>query len=165
MPNLKSDAQIETMSSGNAGMYLQTSAVQNALLRGAAGKFELRAAAMPAFAGKRVHPTNSGSALVIMTKDPARQRAAWALMKHLTSDYGYTIITSRIGYLPQVVRLHRDAQRRIGLDPYGRLGPVVTDLKAGDAGKPTVGRFGHRTGQPPDLMRVGRLWASPQGEC
>ena len=122
MPNLKSDAQIETMSTGNAGMYLQTSAVQNALLRGAASRFELRAAAMPAFAGKPVRPTNSGSALVIMTKDPARQRAAWALMKHLTSDYGYTIITSKIGYLPLRPSAIESEQH---LAPWIRANPIV----------------------------------------
>lgn len=100
MPNVPVTSAIEQMGSGNAGMYLQTSAVQAALLRGADGVFELRAAAMPAFGDKPVRPTNSGSALVIMTQDPAKQRAAWALMQHLTSDYGYTIITSKIGYLP-----------------------------------------------------------------
>jgi multiple sugar transport system substrate-binding protein len=100
MPNMPVGNAIEAMGSGNAGMYLQTSAVQNGLLRGAKGKFELRAAAMPSFGDKPAKPTNSGSALVIMTRDPQKQRAAWELMKHLTSDYGYTIITSKIGYLP-----------------------------------------------------------------
>jgi multiple sugar transport system substrate-binding protein len=100
MPNIPVNNAIETMGSGNAGMYLQTSAVQNALLRGAKDKFELRGAAMPSFGAKPARPTNSGSALVIMTRDPVKQRAAWELMKHMTSDYAYTVITSKIGYLP-----------------------------------------------------------------
>ncbi|MFN6978547.1 MAG: ABC transporter substrate-binding protein [Gemmobacter sp.] len=100
MPNLPVAGAIEAMSSGKAGMYLQTSAVQGALMRGAKGNFDLRAAPMPTFADKPATPTNSGSALVIMARDPARQRAAWELMKHLTSDYGYTVITSKIGYVP-----------------------------------------------------------------
>lgn len=122
MPNQQSPANIETMASGNAGMFLNTSAVQNALLRGAKGRFELRAAAMPAFAGKPVRPTNSGSALVIMTRDPVKQRAAWELMKHLTSDYGYTVITSKIGYLP----LRPNAiESEAYLAPWIRQNPVV----------------------------------------
>jgi multiple sugar transport system substrate-binding protein len=122
MPNLPSASAIETMASGNAGIYLQTSAVQGALLRGAKDKFDLRAAAMPAFAGKPVKPTNSGSALVIMTRDPAKQRAAWELMKHLTSDYGYTIITSKIGYLPLRPKAIESEEF---LAPWIRANPVV----------------------------------------
>ena len=100
MPNNSSADNIEAMSTGNAGMFLNTSAIQAALIRGAEGKFDLRSAPMPTFRDKPAAPTNSGSALMIMTQDPVKQRAAWELMKHLTSDYGYTIITSKIGYVP-----------------------------------------------------------------
>lgn len=122
MPNIPSSSAIETMASGNAGMYLQTSAVQGALLRGAAGNFDLRAAPMPTFGDRPATPTNSGSALVIMTDDPLRQRAAWELMQHLTSDYGYTIITSRIGYVP--LRENAVTSEEY-LAPFLRENPVV----------------------------------------
>ncbi|MCC6001359.1 MAG: extracellular solute-binding protein [Pararhodobacter sp.] len=122
MPNLPSSSAIEAMASGNAGMYLQTSAVQGALLRGAEGNFELRAASMPTFGDLPATPTNSGSALVIMTSDPVRQRAAWELMQHLTSDYGYTVITSQIGYVP----LRENAVTSEDyLAPFLRANPVV----------------------------------------
>ena len=91
---------IETMASGQTGMFLTTSVVQAAILRAVGGKWELRAAPMPAFGDRQAVPTNSGSALVILTQDPVRQRAAWELMQHLTSDYAYTVITRDIGYLP-----------------------------------------------------------------
>ena len=100
LPNIPVSGAIEAMSAGKAGMYLQTSAVQGALLRGARGNFDLRAAPMPTFGDKPATPTNSGSALMIMARDPAKQRAAWKLMEHLTSDYAYTVITSKIGYVP-----------------------------------------------------------------
>ena len=70
------------------------------LAGGAKDKYELRASTMPRFGDKPVRPNNSGSALVIFSGDPMRQRAAWELMKFLTSKRGYTIITSEIGYLP-----------------------------------------------------------------
>jgi len=85
---------------GKTAMYLQTSAVQSALLTASAGKFEIRTAMMPGFDDKPTRPTNSGSALFILANDPAKQRAAWELMKYLTSEHGYTIIQSKIGYLP-----------------------------------------------------------------
>ncbi|KKB12298.1 glycerol-3-phosphate ABC transporter substrate-binding protein [Devosia geojensis] len=93
-------AAMEGMAAGNFGMYLQTSAVQGVLVAGAENNFELRASTMPSFGDKPVRPNNSGSALTIHTTDPLKQRAAWELMKFLTSEHGYTIITSEIGYLP-----------------------------------------------------------------
>lgn len=93
-------AALEGMSSGNIGMYLQTSAIQGMLVSGAEGNFDLRATTMPSFGDKPVRPNNSGSALVILAQDPLKQRAAWELMKFLTSEEGYTVITSEIGYLP-----------------------------------------------------------------
>lgn len=91
---------VDAMSSGSLGMYLQTSALQSGLVKGAEGNFELRSAAMPRFGDKPTRPNNSGSALTIHTTDPLKQRAAWELMMFLTSDHGYTVITSEIGYLP-----------------------------------------------------------------
>lgn len=98
--NLSISAQMEGMAAGNTAMYLQTSAIQGYLVKGATDNFELRAAAMPAFGDKPVKPSNSGSALSLHATDPVKQRAAWNFMKFLTSKRGYTIITSEIGYLP-----------------------------------------------------------------
>lgn len=98
--NLEIDAAMEGMAAGNIGMYLQTSAIQGFLVRGAQGKFDLRASTMPRFGEKPQRPNNSGSALVILSRDPLKRRAAWELMKFMTSKEAYTVITSEIGYLP-----------------------------------------------------------------
>jgi len=90
----------EAMAAGRLGMFLYTSAIQNSLSSTAAGNWELRVAAMPSFGDKPTAPTNSGSALFTFSKDPVKQRASYELMKFLTSKFGYTIITSKIGYLP-----------------------------------------------------------------
>ena len=100
LENLDVNTAMEKMAAGEMGMYLQTSAVQGFIAGGAKDKYELRASTMPRFGDKPVRPNNSGSALVIFSGDPMRQRAAWELMKFLTSKRGYTIITSEIGYLP-----------------------------------------------------------------
>lgn len=96
--------------SGNLGMILTTSVYQRAFLNAAKDKFELRAAKMPGFGDKPAQPTNSGSALFILAKDPAKQRAAWELVKHMTSKRGYTVITSKIGYLPLRLDIVDDPQ-------------------------------------------------------
>jgi len=98
--NIDFNGALENMAAGNLAMYLQTSALQGALVAGAKDKYELRASTMPSFGDKPTRPNNSGSALTIHTKDPVKQRAAWELMKFLTSEHGYTVITSEIGYLP-----------------------------------------------------------------
>lgn len=98
--NLDITAAMEAMASGNVGMYLQTSAIQGFLVKGSQGKFDLRASTMPRFGDKPQRPNNSGSALVILSRDPLKQRAAWELMKFMTSKEAYTVITSEIGYLP-----------------------------------------------------------------
>jgi len=98
--NIRDAESGDAFMSGNLGMILITSVYQRAFLAAAQDKFEVRAAMMPTFGDKPAKPTNSGSALFIMSKDPAKQRAAWELMKFMTSRRGYTVITSKIGYLP-----------------------------------------------------------------
>lgn len=99
-PNISgADAQ-DAFLRGNLGMLLTSAALQNAILKASAGKYEARAAAMPGFGTTPAVPTNSGSALFILTDDPAKQRAAWELIKFLTSAKSETTITSNIGYVP-----------------------------------------------------------------
>jgi multiple sugar transport system substrate-binding protein len=86
--------------SGSMGMLLETSATQSMFLGESQGKWDLRAAREPAFGSLPVMPTNSGSALFVLSHDPLKERAAWELIQFLTSARGYTIITSKIGYLP-----------------------------------------------------------------
>jgi multiple sugar transport system substrate-binding protein len=108
--NIDFNGALEGMAAGKLAMYLQTSALQGALVAGAKDKYDLRATTMPRFGDKPTRPNNSGSALVIFTADPLKQRAAWELMKFLTSKHGYTVITSEIGYLPLRTDIVNDPQ-------------------------------------------------------
>ena len=99
---------MDAFRSGRLAMLLTTSAYQANLMKASQGKFDLRSAKMPAFPGQPAVPTNSGSGLFIMAKDPLKQRAAWELMKFLTSKQGYTEITTRIGYLPLRLDIVKD---------------------------------------------------------
>lgn len=105
---------VEAMSAGTLGLYLQTSALQGSLVAGATDNYELRSSTMPSFGDKPTRPNNSGSALTIHTTDPVKQRAAWELMKFLTSEHGYTVITSEIGYLPLRPAIVTDAKYLAG---------------------------------------------------
>ncbi|MCT1400221.1 ABC transporter substrate-binding protein [Paenibacillus sp. p3-SID867] len=92
---------IEAFSQGKVGMLLFTSALQSSLLAAAeGGGWELKAGKMPSFGDRETTPVNSGSALFILSDDKEKQQAAWEFLKFATSERGYTIITSEIGYLP-----------------------------------------------------------------
>ncbi|MCX4094083.1 ABC transporter substrate-binding protein [Nocardia sp. alder85J] len=102
LANLDSSSQYEQFARGGSLAFeLQTSALQGTFMSGAkAGNWTLKDAPMPAFTGKPAIPTNSGSALFLFAKDPAKQRAAWEFMKFMTSPHAYEQITTKIGYLP-----------------------------------------------------------------
>ena len=86
---------------GNQGMLVVTAALESGLIAAAeSAGFELRAAALPSFGDKPAVPTNSGSGLCIMSQDEEKAKAAWEFIKFVTSAEGYTIITSKMGYLP-----------------------------------------------------------------
>ncbi|MDP5227609.1 MULTISPECIES: ABC transporter substrate-binding protein [Arthrobacter] len=99
--NADINAQYEGVIKGDTAMVVTSSALQGMLMQASkkAG-WQLKDAAMPGFAGKQAVPTNSGSALFILSSDPAKQRAAWEFIKWMTSDKAYTEISSKIGYLP-----------------------------------------------------------------
>jgi len=92
---------IEAFTQGKVGMLLFTSALQSSFIAASeAGGWELKAAKMPSFDDKPTAPVNSGSALFILSDDEVKQQAAYEFLKFATSERGYTIITSELGYLP-----------------------------------------------------------------
>ncbi|KJE24300.1 carbohydrate ABC transporter substrate-binding protein, CUT1 family [Frankia torreyi] len=123
MPNLDQQQAFKAFSSGQLGMILETSAVQGLFMAGAkANNWELGASQEPSFGSKPVVPTNSGSGLAVFSKDPAKQRAAWELIKFLTSDHAYTQISSKIGYLPLRTGLIDDPN---GLQAWAKANPLI----------------------------------------
>ena len=101
----------EAFMAGNQGMFVTTAALESRLIAAAdAAGFELRAAAFPAFDGREAVPVNSGSGLCIMSQDEEKAKAAWEFIKYVTSEEGYTIITSEMGYLPLRTAIVDDAE-------------------------------------------------------
>jgi multiple sugar transport system substrate-binding protein len=76
-----------------------------------------------------VHTTFSGAGLVVLAKDPAVRQAAWKFISFLTSAQGFTVITSKIGYLPLRPGLVNDPRYLASYyqkDP--RIGPALKQL-------------------------------------
>ena len=120
--NIDVASHMDTFAAGDLGMFLFTSAVQSRFQKMSEGKFEMDVAAMPSFGDKPTAPTNSGSALYVLSQDPVKQRAAWELMKFLTSKHAYTQITSRIGYLPLRIDIVDDPEY---LKPWVEANPMI----------------------------------------
>ncbi|MGH3250123.1 MAG: extracellular solute-binding protein [Trebonia sp.] len=101
MPKLTQLQAYPDFAAGNMGMLLESSSLQGVFQKGAkAGNWQLADAPMPGYGSKPTQPTNSGAALFMVSKDPAKQRAAWDLITYLTSPQAYTLIAENIGYLP-----------------------------------------------------------------
>jgi multiple sugar transport system substrate-binding protein len=101
MPNLTSTQAYTEWSQGKLAMMLNTSAVQSTLLSDAQGLgFQVLDGKLPSFGTTPSEPTNSGSGLFILSKDPLVQRAAWEFIEYLTSPKSMTTITEDIGYPP-----------------------------------------------------------------
>ncbi|GAA5061665.1 ABC transporter substrate-binding protein [Nocardia callitridis] len=129
MPKLNQQQGYEAFGRGEIGMILETSSVQGTFVSGAKDKWDLRSAPMPSFGAAPTVPTNSGASLHILSKDPAKQRASWELIKFLTSETAYTKIAKGIGYLPLRTGLMDDPN---GLQDWSArnplLGPNVAQL-------------------------------------
>jgi multiple sugar transport system substrate-binding protein len=123
MPKLTQIQAYPDFAAGKIGMILESSSVQGVFQKGAkAGNWQLADAPMPSFDGKTTEPTNSGAALFMLSKDPAKQRAAWDLIQFLTSPQAYTLISEDIGYLPLRTGLVNDPA---GLQAWVKQNPLL----------------------------------------
>jgi multiple sugar transport system substrate-binding protein len=100
MVDLTGPQMTQEFGAGKLAMAVNTSALQGGLLTAIGSSFTLADGPLPGFAGHTVTPTNSGSALMMFTKDPVKQQAAWKLIQWLTSPQSETTITEKIGYPP-----------------------------------------------------------------
>jgi multiple sugar transport system substrate-binding protein len=138
---------------GTLGIMLESSSLLTRFLEGADGRFEVVVKPLPIMAEPEdVYFPTGGSALVMITDDPARQAAAWRYMLFATGPQGAKIIVEKTGYAPTnalVVEddayladfydanpMHRPAHQQIArfAGPWyafpGAEGVAVTDLIA-----------------------------------
>ena len=100
MVNLSIAQAVQAWAAGKLAMVLDTSAIQATLLNADGGHFTMSAARLPGFGSAPSVPTNSGSALFMLSKKSTQREADWELMRYLTSAASETAITEHIGYVP-----------------------------------------------------------------
>ncbi|WP_322762776.1 ABC transporter substrate-binding protein [Frankia sp. Cr2] len=152
-PKLSQEQAYPAFARGEIGMIVESSAGEAMFRKGATGAkppWDLRAGGLPSFDGKTVAPTNSGAALVMFAKEPAKQRAAWEMIKFLTGDEGYIQLTSKIGYLPLRTSLLDDPA---GLKDWAAKNPLIKpNIDQLARLRPTVAFPGDNYGQIRDTM-------------
>lgn len=83
---------------GDLGMVVLSSA--NTLSMQKSAKFDLRCGALPIPEGGTRTVVPSGSGLIMLAKDPARQASAWKVIAELLSPQGVTTLVKSSGYAP-----------------------------------------------------------------
>lgn len=89
---------------GKIGIFFTTPAHLTQVTGLIGGKFDWGTATFPiGDTAKGVIPTG-GNAVMMFTKDPAKQAAAWEFMKFMTSPEGQKVVVEMTGYLPTNLR-------------------------------------------------------------
>jgi len=99
MPNSTFAAEAPNFIAGRLGMLSDSSAQISRFNREVGNAFPVKVAKFPISAADGRVPTG-GAAIMMLTKDPAKQKAAWEFMKFATGPQGATIIVKATGYVP-----------------------------------------------------------------
>jgi multiple sugar transport system substrate-binding protein len=127
-PSIPDEDAVGLFKAGKLGMYVTSTALMASFSAAAKDNFELRTAPLPQFGDQPARPTYSGAGLVVLSKDKARQAAAWEFLKYLSSEPAYTIITQKIGYLPLRTESISDPALAPYLTGQPSIQPALTQL-------------------------------------
>ncbi len=95
---------------GTLGIMFESSSLQTRFAEGAGDKFDLTVKPLPiaaADASKVYFPTG-GSAIVMLSRDEAKQQAVWDYMAFVTGPEGQKIIVENTGYAPANAKVIED---------------------------------------------------------
>ena len=115
---------LESFLAGNTAMYIQSTAAHNAMKTTFdENGWTLDGYPIPGFGSEASVPTNSGSGLSVrQPEDDQQAQAMWEVIKFLTGEEAYTIITSEIGYLPLRTDITEDPEY---LQPFLEENPII----------------------------------------
>lgn len=97
----------QSFSAGRTGIHVRSASGIKPVKDAVAGHFELTVGAFPIPSPSGRLP-GAGNGIVMLTRDPERQRAAWEYMVLATTVPGQTIVAETSGYLPTNARTIND---------------------------------------------------------
>ncbi|GIX13224.1 MAG: ABC transporter substrate-binding protein [Paracoccaceae bacterium] len=102
MKSYGDDQARQAYPAGTLGIMLESSSLLARFQKAAGSRFEVTVRKLPIAASdpSRVYFPTGGSAIVMLTDDPAKQKAAWEYMRFVTGPEGAKIIVENTGYAP-----------------------------------------------------------------
>ncbi len=99
MPPFTTEAAFQAFYAGKLGLIMGTTAYIGQFQRSAGPAVELRTTRMPVITPEGTLPTG-GNAVTMVTRDPARQAAAWRFMQFAAGPMGQSLMVRGTGYVP-----------------------------------------------------------------
>ncbi|TIT37885.1 MAG: ABC transporter substrate-binding protein [Mesorhizobium sp.] len=100
MPVFTKPAGEQAFAAGKVGFEFQTTGALVNTIKNVGDKFTLRTAKIPLIDPINGHLPTGGNAVVILTKDAAKQDAAWKFAKFAAGPYGASVVVPGTGYVP-----------------------------------------------------------------
>ena len=100
----------QALPSGTLGIMFESSSLQKRFEEGAGNRFELVVKPLPIATqdDSSVYFPTGGSAIVLLSTDPAKQQAAWDYIRFVTGPDGQKIIVENTGYAPTNATVIKD---------------------------------------------------------
>lgn len=99
MQNLTDDQATQAFMAGKIGFYMSSSARVNNMIKQVGDRFELRTAPFPS-PDPNSKVVSGGATMMIFSRDPEKQKAAWEFLKFAAGPVGQTIMVRHTGYMP-----------------------------------------------------------------
>jgi multiple sugar transport system substrate-binding protein len=132
---------------GQTGLFFDTPARMRLMTDGIGSRFTLGTAVFPIDDKAKGGIPTGGCAIIVTTKDAAKQKAAWEYAKFITGPEAQTIIVEITGYLP----LNKRATGPQFLGPFYEKNPNVRTVSL------QVDRALPWQGYPGDTVRIWRM--------
>ncbi len=100
MPVLTKSNGEQAFAAGKIGFAFQTTGGLRNVINNVGEKFDLRTAPIPLLSPEKGRLPTGGNAAVMLTKDPAKQEAAWKFIKFAAGPYGASVVVPGTGYVP-----------------------------------------------------------------
>jgi len=100
MPAFTVDAALQAFYAGKMGIFSGTTAYIGSMQRSIGQGVDLRTTRMPVINAEKGRLPTGGNAAVMLTRDAARQDAAWKFITFATGPRGQELMTRGTGYVP-----------------------------------------------------------------
>ncbi|MEI8144511.1 MAG: extracellular solute-binding protein, partial [Alphaproteobacteria bacterium] len=100
MPNQTVAAAQQSFGAGKLALHYRSTAFLRNMIQSVGRNFEMRTYQFPSVEGGDKRLATGGSAGMLLTRDPAKQDAAWKFLRFSTSAEGTALMVKNTGYVP-----------------------------------------------------------------